>query len=175
MEVKKIKTKELKVPRIGARTIKTGITVFLCSLISLFLFKRETGIISSMSGITCLENSLETSVNNGKNRIIGTIVGALTGFIVMYICNSLNSNSVINSLIAGVGTVVTIYICVLFSINKCINTACVMFLILIMDVGQEKWLTYSIIRTVDTFIGVLIGITVNKYIFKKSFNKVKKD
>lgn len=96
------------------------------------------------------------------------------GFVVMYLCHSLNSNDIVTSIIASLGTIATIYICTMFSINQCINTACVMFLILVMNVGEDKWLTYSIVRTVDTFIGVIIGISVNKHLFKKSFKKVKK-
>lgn len=169
------KKEKIKLPKIGARTIKSGITVFLCSLISILILKRETGYISIISGITCIQNSLENSVNNGKNRIIGTIVGAVIGFVGMSICNHYNLNNFITtSLIASIGTMATIYVCVLFSITESINTAYVMFLILMMNIGQENWLNYSLIRTIDTFIGVIIGINVNRFILKDSFKKVKK-
>lgn len=171
----KINKEKIKLPKIGARTVKSGITVFLCSLISMLVLKRDSVHISIISGMTCIQNSLENSVNNGKNRIIGTIVGAVVGFIGLSIASLLKTNNfIVISLIAGFGTMATIYICVLFSITESINTAYVMFIILMMNIGQDNWLNYSIMRTIDTFVGVIVGINVNRFILKDSFKKVKK-
>lgn len=171
----KAKREKIKLPKIGARTVKSGITVFLCSLISMLILKRDSVHISIISGMTCIQNSLEVSVNNGKNRIIGTIVGAVVGFIGLSISSYFKANNFLTiALIASIGTMVTIYICVLFSITESINTAYVMFIILIMNIGQDNWLNYSIMRTIDTFVGVIVGINVNKFILKDSFKKVNK-
>lgn len=166
------KVREL--PKIGARTVKTGITVLVCSLISLLIFNRESAFISSMSGVTCLQNSVKGSVSTGKNRITGTIFGAIIGFIIASLSRYMGDNKIIISLVAGVGVIATIYLCILFSIQDCINTACVMFLMIMMSISESQWLTYSITRTIDTFVGVLVGITVNKHVFRNSFKKAKK-
>lgn len=166
------KVREL--PKIGARTVKTGITVLVCSLISFLIFNRESAFISSMSGITCLQNSVKGSVSTGKNRITGTIFGAIIGFIIASLSRYMGDNKIIISLVAGVGVIATIYLCILFSIQDCINTACVMFLMIMMSISESQWLTYSITRTIDTFVGVLVGITVNKHVFRNSFKKAKK-
>lgn len=70
-----IKRKPL--PKLGARTIKTGITVLICSIISLIILKRDTAFVSSMAGVICLQNTVKGSVITGKNRILGTIVGGI--------------------------------------------------------------------------------------------------
>lgn len=171
--MRNIKNKEITLPHIGARTIKTGIAVFICSIISTLILKRDSASIACVASIICIQNDIETSVNNGKNRLIGTIVGAIIGFLVMFIWHKTNSNPFIASLVAGLGTIATIYICVLLKINQCILTACVMFLIIVMNVSEDQWLTYSIMRTIDTFIGVIVGINVNSLLFKESFKKVK--
>lgn len=169
MEIKK-KT----LPKLGARTIKTGITVLICSIISLIIFKRDTAFVSSMAGVICLQNSVEGSVTTGKNRILGTIVGAILGFIVLYLSDNLNNHPLLISIAGCIGIIATIYICILFEIKDCINTSCMMFLILLMSVGSDNPFKYTIIRTVDTFIGVIVGVTVNRYMFKNSFKHVKK-
>lgn len=166
--------KAIKLPKVGARTIKTGITVLLSSLISFLILKRESAIIASISGVICLQNSVEGSVSTGKNRITGTIFGAIIGFIFASLSRHIGNNELIISLIAGIGIVATIYLCILFSIQDCISTACVMFLIIMMSISESEWLVYSITRTIDTFVGVLVGITVNKYVLRDSFKKVKK-
>lgn len=166
--------KAIELPKIGARTIKTGITVLVCALISFLIFNRESAFISSMSGVTCLQNSVKGSVSTGKNRITGTIFGAVIGFIFASLSRYMGNNKLIISLVAGIGTIATIYLCIVFSIQDCINTACVMFLLIMMSISESQWLTYSITRTIDTFIGVLVGITVNKHLFKNSFKKAKK-
>lgn len=166
--------KAIELPKIGARTIKTGITVLVCALISFLIFNRESAFISSMSGVTCLQNSVKGSVSTGKNRITGTIFGAVIGFIFASLSRYMGNNKFIISLVAGIGTIATIYLCIVFSIQDCINTACVMFLMIMMSISESQWLTYSITRTIDTFVGVLVGITVNKYVLKNSFKKVKK-
>lgn len=163
-----------KLPHIGARTIKSGITVFLCSIISLLVLKRESPFITCFSGFMCLQNNIENSVNTGKNRILGTVFGAVMGFVIMFVCQNIADNMILVSLIAGLGIIATIYMCVLFSIENCIATSCMMFLIIVLNIGQEEWFSYSIIRTIDTFVGVLVGITINSILFQKSFRKVKK-
>lgn len=168
-----IKRKPL--PKLGARTIKTGITVLICSIISLIILKRDTAFVSSMAGVICLQNTVKGSVITGKNRILGTIVGAILGFIVLFLSNNLNNNPMVVSIAGCLGIIATIYICILFEIKECINTSCMMFLILLMSVGTDNSFNYTIIRTIDTFIGVLVGVTVNKYMFKKSFKHVKKN
>lgn len=167
--------KKIKLPKIGARTIKTGITVLLSSLISFLVLKRESAIIASISGVICLQNSVEGSVSTGKNRITGTIFGAIIGFVFASLSRYTNSNKFMISVIAGAGIIATIYLCILFSIQDCISTACVMFLIIMMSISESEWLSYSIMRTIDTFVGVFVGITVNKYVLKESFKKVQQD
>lgn len=168
MEVRK-----KKLPKIGARTIKTGITVLICSIISLIILRRDTAFVSSMAGVICLQNSVKDSVETGKNRLLGTVVGALLGFVVLFLSSNFNNNSIVISIAASVGIILTIYICILFEIKECISTSCMMFLILLMSVGSDSPFSYTITRTIDTFIGVFVGVTVNKYMFKNSFKHVK--
>lgn len=163
-----------KLPKLGARTIKTGITVFICSIIALFILKRDSAIISCISGVTCLQNSVKDSVVTGKNRLTGTIVGAIIGFVFASLSTCITNNEITISLVAATGIIATIYLCILFNIQDCINIACVMFLMIIMTISESQWISYSIIRTIDTFVGVMVGVTVNKFILKDSFKKVGK-
>ena len=163
----------IKLPHLGARTIKTGIAVLICSLITSLILRRESPTVACIASIICIQNDIETSVSSGKNRIIGTVLGALIGFAVMFICQSISNNTIMASVVASLGTIITIYICTIVKIYDCIGTAIVMFLLISMNVGQDEWITYSVMRTIDTFVGVIVGINVNKYLFKNSLARVK--
>ena len=162
-------------PKIGARTLKTGIAIFLCTLIPPLLFKRTDTLIASVSAIMCIQNSIESSMNTGKHRILGTIIGALTGFVFTYAATLFNNSTMLSSLLAAIGVIITIYLCTAFSIQSSITIACVVFLCIFISVGEEQWFAYSINRVVDTFIGVTIGLIVNKYLFRESFKKAGKE
>ncbi|MGL4374613.1 MAG: aromatic acid exporter family protein, partial [Turicibacter sp.] len=65
---------------VGMRTIKTGMAVVLT------LYVAKTALISNpfyaaIGTVFAMQNTVKSSFVAGKNRVLGTVIGAIVGFI----------------------------------------------------------------------------------------------
>lgn len=142
---------------IGMRNVKTGIAVLLCVAISR-LMGLESPFFAAIAAVISMENSITNSIMTGKNRMMGTFVGALAGLAFAYIEPN-------NVLLIGAGIIIVIYICNLFKWNKSVSIACVVFIAIMINMNGKSPLIYSVNRLIDTLIGIVIAILVNYFIF----------
>ena len=158
--------------KIGKRNIKTAIAVFLSVLISR-LFKLEYPFFTVIAAIFSMENSIASSYKAGLYRLIGTLVGAFTGVIFIYILPG-------NAFLMGIGTLVLIFICNTFKWDRAIPIAGVMFAAIMLSLNNKNPILYSFNRVLDTFAGIVIAVAVNYLIFppdnlaqmRKSLNSI---
>lgn len=142
----------MKLEKMGMRTIKTGIAVMFC-VIAGWYFVRSP-FYSATACIISMQDTVKGSMKAGVNRIKGTILGGIIGYLIVLIQPH-------NPILCGVGVMLIIYLCNVFAINKSIVVACVTFLSIHlghMDCGPAE---YSFFRVLDTSIGVIIGIFIN--------------
>lgn len=153
-----------KPPKIGARTIKTALSVF-CTIIILSIFKKDSYFFACVAAILCMQPTIEDSFKIGKQRLIGTFVGALIGLLLISLITLFDtSNTIIYALTLSIGIILLIYTCTILKLNQCVNIACVTYLAIVLSVGTETWLSYSFNRIFETLIGAIIGILINSYI-----------
>ena len=69
-----------KFPKIGLRTIKSGIAVFLC----LLLLPNEP-FFACLTAVICLQDTVYNSIHTGINRGAGTILGASFGLVFLFL------------------------------------------------------------------------------------------
>lgn len=141
----------------GLRNIKTALTVVICVLLG------EIGPFSSpffmaLAGIITVQVSTIDSFNMGRNRIQGTIVGATVGLLFALIGPE-------NPILAGIGIIVVIQICDRFHMNSAIQIATVVFMAIMVNMGGNDPVVYSLSRLVDTSVGVIVALLVNYFIF----------
>jgi uncharacterized membrane protein YgaE (UPF0421/DUF939 family) len=141
---------------IGMRNIKTGIAVFLCIII-LRLFHIEYPFYACIASVICMQSSISGSFTSGINRMIGTFIGALVGFLFALISPG-------NALLCMIGIICVIYLCNIAKVNKSVAIACIVFIAIMTNLKDITPFTYSIFRLFETFIGIVISVTVN-YIF----------
>lgn len=156
--------KNLEIPKIGLRTIKTSLSVFLC----LALLPNEP-FFACLTAVFCIQDTVENSFKMGKNRCIGTIVGAIIGLIVLFIFKSITYN--INSMFLkkliiyffiALGIIIVIYSNNLFlKMPGAINVACIAFLAVTTTHAFGTPVYYAINRTFETLCGIAIAIVVN--------------
>ena len=80
MEKQEKPEKKKKRFKIGLRTVKTVVAVFICCLID---FLRGTDPIpSSIAAVLCIQPDTKNSIRTGI-RIIGTLIGGVTGALVL--------------------------------------------------------------------------------------------
>lgn len=152
----------MKLQKIGMRNIKTGIAVIICVLMgNLFLDNTFFAVIAC---VISMQNTVKASLRSGMNRISGTIIGGIIGFIFASISPG-------NSILCGLGIMSIIYICNLLGIAPCTNVACVTFSAIQLGVGTASPIEYSVHRVIDTSAGVLIGILVNYFVARPDYTK----
>ena len=68
--------------RLGLRAIKTAIAVAICAFISMF-FNHEDIFCACIASVICLEQTYEQTWDTGINRIIGTLIGGIVGYLAL--------------------------------------------------------------------------------------------
>lgn len=147
--------------RIGMRNIKTAIAVCLCVFISKLL-RLEYPFYAAIAAIISMGSSITNSFKAGKNRMMGTIVGAITGLIFA----SIQPN---NALLCGLGIIILIYICDQLKWNNSVTIAGIVFMAITVNLNGRSPVLYSMNRIIDTFIGISVSLTVN-YLFFPYYN-----
>ncbi len=150
--------------KIGSRNLKTAISVFMCIIIFQIL-KRPDPLYACIAAVICMQNSVHNSFIAGKNRIIGTIIGAIVGIVFSAFIGQ-------NAIITGLGIILVIYLCNFLNQDGSVSIACVVFLAIMTNLKEGTSYIYAIHRVIDTFIGIIVAILVNKYI---NFSKLDTD
>lgn len=157
---------KFKFPKVGLRTIKSAISVFLC----LILFP-DVPFFACLTAVICLQDTVANSVKAGIHRGGGTILGGLIGLVFLLFCKLVSSSVPTNIfsklliyLIISIGIIVVIYCCNLINLPGAINISCIVFLAVTTAHAYERPLYYALDRTIQTLFGILVSLLVNKYI-----------
>ncbi|OAB71327.1 FUSC family protein [Paenibacillus crassostreae] len=139
------------------RNIKTAIAILVCLIIA-NLLKLEYPFYVTIATVISMENSVTNSFTAGKNRIMGTLLGAGIGLFFATLDPE-------NVLLCALGIILVIYGCNLLKWNKSISIASIVFLAIMLNLDGDTPLYYSLNRIIDTLIGVGVAIVVNYFVF----------
>lgn len=145
----------MKVQKIGMRTIKTAIAVSLSIFIAQTL-KLQSPFFVGIAAIISMKASVSESLSIGKDRMLGTVFGAIVAIIFSYIAPT-------NIISIGIGIVIIIYICNLLGWGKAIQISTMVFLVILLNYTEGSRINYAIYRTMDTLIGLIIGTLINYF------------
>lgn len=151
--------------RIGMRTVKTSLAVTVTIIIS-ELLDMESPFFASIAAIIAMKASVSESFTMGKNRMLGTIFGAIIALFFSYTIP-------INALSIGIGILVIIYTCNLFGWKNAIQMSTIVFLSIILNYEEGRRLNYALYRTFDTLVGLVIGTVINYFIAPPDTNQQK--
>lgn len=153
----------LKFQKPGMRNIKSGIGVMICILVSYVGIINNT-FFASMGCIVAMQTTLKGSLISGLNRVKGTLVGGSVGLLLSLIDRG-------NPILACIGIITSIYICNILDMNDSIVITCVLFCVLYLDLDTviSDPINYALYRTVDTSMGVFVGVLVNYYIYRPDY------
>lgn len=147
--------------KIGARNIKTAVSVFIC-LILYQIFGQTYSLIACIAAVICTQNSVENSFLVSKGRILGTIFGGLLGYLFTIFLGN-------NPFIIALGIVLLIYFGDIINQKEAISMSCVVFLSILINLEDINPLLFTVERVIDTFIGIIVSIMVNKYLALEKF------
>lgn len=152
----------MKFPKIGMRNIKTSTSVFICLLL-FQLLNRDNAIHACIAAVICMQNTIVDSFKKGTDRIIGTIIGGIGGALILFFVSTYGHENLLIFIIP-LGIVVLIEICVTINMKQSVVICCVVYLgILISNKYEGGYLLYTFNRVLDTTMGIMITLFVNKY------------
>jgi len=151
----------LKLQKPGMRNIKTGIGVMICALIGKMNVIDST-FYAAIACVVSMQTTVKSSLTVGLNRLKGTFIGGLIGFLFVLIHPG-------DPIISCLGIITTIYICNILKINKSITIACVVYCAINLNIGDANPIVYSLSRILDTSIGVIVGVAVNYFIYRPNY------
>lgn len=151
----------MKLKKPGMRTIKSGLGVMVCVLSSYIGLINNT-FFASMGCVVAMQTTLRGSWKAGFNRVRGTFVGGIVGFLLSLISPE-------NAVLACLGIITAIYLCNLLDMNDSVVITCVVFCITYLNKATGHPVSYSLFRMLDTLVGVIIGIMVNYFIYRPNY------
>ncbi len=160
MKLEKVKQhlKKYRRFRIGLRTIKTAVAVIFSMMIVTSYGATTSRLIFAMLGaMAAMEHSFKESLESCLTQIVGMILGALAGVLLLRL-------PLPELLVVGIGIVFVITLYNAFRIRYSPSLPCLIVVILCTTPDIQPF-TYAIGRLWDTAIGLGIGMLINVLIF----------
>lgn len=166
--------KRLTFPPIGMRIIKSAIGVLLCFVID--YFRKGQGIVfySQLAVLWCMQDYTKQTLANAKQRIIGTVIGALYGLVLIVASTKVGDKFfddsasqsiafvVIRGVLISLFIVVVIYTTVVIKKKQAAYFSCVVFLSIVVNhLSDVNPFLFVWNRVLDTLIGIALGVLVN--------------
>ena len=164
----------------GQRIIKTAIAVTLCLFFYMWRgYRGETmPAEAAITAIICMQPYIHSSTENALNRLIGTIIGAVWGFLfllLMMFFPSIGRNRPILYLLMGLGTLVTMHSTVVFRKPDTAGLAAIVFICVVIAYPDiEDPMDQAFHRILGVLVGTAIAVTINAISLprKRNHNKV---
>ena len=136
---------------IGMRTLKTGIAVILTCILTGFAV--DNMFYAATACVVTMQDTIKTSFKMGSQRVFGTLIGGLVGFLLFLVIPK-------NPFLCGIGIMIVIKLCQMFKLSSLVVSS-VTFFSLYLGYINSAPLTYSLQRVFDTSIGVIMGLIIN--------------
>ena len=136
--------KEKKKFRIGLRSIKTVIAVFICCIIG--YLRGVIPVQSTIAAILCIKADKKETMETAVTRIVGTLLGGATGVLalIFFLKVGIPYYSLLFYLILCILLIPVIYIPVKLGWPDATALTCVVYLVVVMGTPAKshpyKWL-----------------------------------
>ncbi|MBR4655616.1 MAG: FUSC family protein [Oscillospiraceae bacterium] len=151
----------------GQRTVKTGVAVTLCLL---FYMLKDFQVMNmpaeaAITAIICMQPFLHDTAESARNRLLGTFVGALWGFlflVIMALFPALGKELFLLYPLIGLGTLITLHSAVLLGRSDASGVAAIVFVCVVIAYPDiENPLEQAFSRILDVILGTFVAILVN--------------
>ena len=159
-----MKSEAIHLPHIGMRIIKSALGVLLCFVIYLIRGKQGTPFYSALAVLWCIQNQTRNTFGNALQRTIGTGIGALYGLVYILAKMGLPDvgDGILHYLLISVTLIPIIYSTVVIQQKKASYFSCVVFLSIVVNhLMDENPYVFVLNRTLDTLIGIFVGLVLN--------------
>ena len=163
----KLSHKHFYFPPLGQRIVKTSIAVFLCLVFyRLRGYRGETmSAEAAITAIICMQPYVQDTKEYSLNRLSGTLIGALWGFLfllIMPIFPALGQNPFTLYPLMGLGVLISLYSAVAIRKPDTSSLAAIVFVCVVIAYPDiEHPLDQAFHRVLDVMVGTAIAIGVN--------------
>ena len=156
----------LRFPLPGQRIVRSIVAVWICMVIYVLRGMRGEPFYSIIAALQCIQPYSSNMIKEGKDRIIGTMVGAFWGAAILYLellpVGGDFRTTVVFYILLGLFTGLVIYSTVLLNIQQYALFAAVVFLgIAVYHIDDANPYIHVFYRTLETIIGVIVAILIN--------------
>ena len=154
------------IPLPGQRIMRSVVAVWLCMVVYFLRGMHGEPFYSIIAALQCVQPYSSHTLSEGRERIIGTIIGAFWGSVILF-AELLPSGSAFETLVLyyvllGVFSGLVIYSTVLLHIERYALFSAVVFLgIAMYHLEDVNPYIHVLNRTLDTIIGVGVAILAN--------------
>ena len=158
----------------GWRTIKTAVAVMISFAIFLpwwdYSLAQPSGPLQELgpfyaciAAVICMRTSVHASVTQGLSRLLGTLMGGVTGLVAVLI-NAYFPGPLATTVIFGLFASLTIYLCSLFRQPGACSLAAVICCSVMFShsASATAAIFYTIARMLETAVGILVAVVVNR-------------
>ena len=156
--------------RVGGRTVKTVLAVYLCLLIGI-VRKSDTSFYAAIAAVLCVQRTSKDSIREAFNREVATVIGGIWGMLVLlferyFWCSPCE---VLRYLFLSVILIPIINFSVLIKRERGTFLMCVVFLCITVTHGNdESPLSFGVARILDTTIGIVIALIINQFPIRRA-------
>nr|WP_032798522.1 aromatic acid exporter family protein [Streptococcus sobrinus] len=146
--------------RLGMRTFKTGLAIFL--VLALFSLLGFEGLqIGCLTAVFSLRENFDKSLHFGTSQIVGNTIGGVYSLIFFGISELFNKSLWVTLVFVPIFTMLTIMTNVAIDNKSGIIGAVAALLIITLSIPEGDTFTYTLARIFETFIGVFVATLVN--------------
>ncbi|RSU14667.1 hypothetical protein CBF27_01410 [Vagococcus acidifermentans] len=146
--------------KIGMRTFKTGVSVFLCILISIIL-NREAYIVAAITAVFTLREDMYNTIKYGRHRVVGNVFGAVGSLVVISLFKLFGSSNSVQLFVVPIVIVLIISLLSATDHHEGTVGACATLLTILFMIPEHQTYAYAINRVIDSFIGMGVALGVN--------------
>lgn len=121
-------------------------------------------MLAGIAAIVTMQSNIINSLEKGKNRLLGTVFGAIVGLVFSLIAPG-------NLILAGVGMIVVITVCNVMQWEAATTIALIVFLSVMIAQDPGTKVDYAVNRTVDTLLGIIVATLINVLISRPDIEK----
>lgn len=151
----------------GYRSIKTVLACAITLMLSYFL-QRGSGFYAANAAIVCMQPTRRKTVSVGLDRLLGTAIGGMFGFLILWIAKDMHDyHTRMYLVLIPLFLTVVIGFCALIRQYDAIVMSSLVFLSIAttMDMGVSNLDEYVFGRMLDTSIGIIVAMLINRYVF----------
>jgi uncharacterized membrane protein YgaE (UPF0421/DUF939 family) len=135
------------------------------------LLRRPDGFFASIASVVCMRQTYNKTFNMGLQRLIGTMAGGAMGYFALIFLQSIHKEirEHIEIVFAPLCVLFLLYLFNITNKQNCASIGCIVLLSIIVshnkiDSNIIDTIRYVVYRTIDTSIGVIVAVLVDRLI-----------